>query len=200
MAPAHLPGRSTRRAGNDVGAGPEIKVTASTDLQVVHPVAHDGINRVGVWADGAWPYPEMAGAVTLVYSAKGDDQIAEVDIALNPAFAWTLDPFDDQGKYDLENIVTHEVGHALGLVDLKDQREATMFYMVLRGETLKRDLSEQDTAMLLELYEGIDVNEPAIGCNHSGQQTPALGIVLLMLLAAMRTGRRCSVQATRRCQ
>lgn len=175
---------------NAVGAGPEITVVPGTDQSVTHPVALDGVNRVGVWSSGPWPYPAMAGAVTLVYTAKGSDQIAEVDIALNPAFAWTLNPLAEQGKYDLENILTHEMGHALGLPDVKDLQDATMFFMVQGGETLKRDLSEGDTAMLLELYEGIDANEPATGCNQAGKQTPATMMALLTLLAAMRAGRR----------
>lgn len=174
---------------NGVGAGPMLTVGLDAPSEdVAHPVAIDGVNRVGVWTDGAWPYPEMAGAVTLAYSRAGSLEIAEVDIALNPAFAWTVDPTDEQGKFDLQNVLVHEVGHAVGLPDVKDLREASMFYMILRGETLKRDVNEDDEAMMLALYEGIELDldaDPA-GCSAAGTSTPATVFGVLGLVAVVR--------------
>lgn len=174
---------------NRVGTGPLLAVShAAASDDTTHPVAIDGVNRIGVWSDGAWPYPEMAGAVTLVYSRPDTQEIGEVDIALNPAFAWTLDPNSEQGKYDLQNVLVHEVGHALGLPDLKDLREASMFYMILRGETLKRDVNEDDEAMLLSLYEGVELDldaEDSAGCNAAGA-TPATMFSVIGLLAITR--------------
>jgi hypothetical protein len=176
---------------NNVGTGPMLAVKAGTD-GVTHPVEIDGVNRIGVWSDGAWPYPEMAGAVTLVYSRPGTQEIGEVDIALNPAFAWTIDPTGQQGKYDLQNVLVHEVGHALGLPDLKDLREASMFYMILRGETLKRDVNEDDEAMLLSLYEGVELDLDADstgGCNAAGSTPATMFSVLGLLAITARTTR-----------
>lgn len=173
---------------NGVGTGPLLTVTNERSDNATHPCDIDGINRIGVWSDGAWPYPEMAGAVTLVYSRPGTQEIGEVDIALNPAFAWTVDPNSEQGKYDLQNVLVHEVGHALGLPDLKDLREASMFYMILRGETLKRDVNEDDEAMLLALYEGIELDlsaDEGAGCNAAGT-TPATALSVVGLLAITR--------------
>lgn len=177
---------------NAVGTGPMMAVTTTQSDEVSHPCDIDGVNRIGVWSDGAWPYPEMAGAVTLVYSRPGTQEIGEVDIALNPAFAWTLDPTTEQGKYDMQNVLVHEVGHALGLPDLKDLREASMFYMILRGETLKRDVNQDDEAMLLALYEGIELELSADtgGCNAAGTTPATLFSVIGLLAIATRTTRK----------
>lgn len=159
-----------------VGAGPAIAVAfgGAADAPVV---ALDGHNRVGMLAD--WPYPADAGAVTIPWT--NGDEVVEVDIALNPAFPWGT------AQYDLANIFTHELGHALGLPDLKDPREATMFYLILPGETLKRDLAHADEANLLKLYEGID--DTAGGCNSTaGTGSMAGAIIVLALLR--RTTRR----------
>lgn len=173
---------------NGVGTGPLLSVTNEQSDDASHPCDIDGVNRIGVWSDGAWPYPEMAGAVTLVYSRPGTQEIGEVDIAVNPAFAWTVDPTTNQGQYDLQNVLVHEVGHALGLPDLKDLREASMFYMILRGETLKRDVNEDDEAMLLSLYEGVELDleaDSAGGCS-AASTTPATVFSVLGLLAITR--------------
>lgn len=176
-------------AWNGVGAGPQISVA---DTDVVHPVELDGVNRVGMWANGSWPYREDAGAATLVYAAGEDDTIAEVDIALNPAFEWTLDPLDDPLKHDLANILTHELGHALGLPDLQQSPAATMYFLVLGGETLKRDLSEEDIALLVELYAGVDLREPSTGCTQAGPFAPAIVLALLALFPRAGRWRRVS--------
>src|SRR5689334_147091 len=52
---------------NAVGTGPEIRVAPAQTGGGTHPVALDGVNRVGVWQQGEWPYPPEAGAVTLTY-------------------------------------------------------------------------------------------------------------------------------------
>ena len=121
--------------------------------------------------------------MTLVYAAVGSTEIGEVDVALNPAFAWTIDPQEERGKYDLQNVRGHELGHALGLPDVKDRREASMFYMVLRGETLKRDVSVDDEGLLLALYEGLPL-ERAESCGAAS--APCVFALLVMLRARSR--------------
>jgi len=185
--------------GLEYGAATWNAVGASTEIHVVkshsqgdewESIALDGVNRVSVYK-GEWPYPPQAGAVTVAWAKKnpvGDvDEIVEADLALNPAFDWTLDHDDETGLYDLKNVLTHELGHSLGLPDIKDPRDATMFYLILPGETLKRDLSDEDTRMLLKLYENIDDDGRQGGCSATGtNDAPAVAAVIMLALTVAR--------------
>jgi len=55
---------------------------------------------------------------------------------------------------DLQNIATHELGHALGLADLYDDAcsEQTMYGYASIEETKKRDLETGDKAGIAVLY------------------------------------------------
>ncbi len=60
------------------------------------------------------------------------------------------------GIMDLQNIATHELGHALGLADLYDETapvpEQTMYGYASSGETKKRTLADGDIAGITALY------------------------------------------------
>jgi hypothetical protein len=83
-------------------------------------------------------------------------QIDEADIALNIIFPWTTT--GEVGKYDIQGIVTHEVGHLLGL-DHSTVETATMidgptFYGShnVGDEVLMRTLDPDDIAGISILY------------------------------------------------
>lgn len=59
------------------------------------------------------------------------------------------------GKYDFEDISTHELGHVMGLTDQYDSAcsSATMFGYTSPGETNKRSLEVPDIKGVKELYE-----------------------------------------------
>ncbi len=61
------------------------------------------------------------------------------------------------GKYDFEEISTHEVGHIMGLWDQYDPSclEATMYGYTSAGEIKKRTLEAPDIGGIKELYEPI---------------------------------------------
>jgi hypothetical protein len=42
-------------------------------------------------------------------------EILEADILLNSAFGWSVAPNGEAGRYDVETIAVHEIGHLLGL-------------------------------------------------------------------------------------
>ena len=97
-------------------------------------------------------------AVTSIYVDDSTTPaiLYEFDIALNSKIAWgdaTLDP----DVIDLQNAITHELGHALGLGDVWSAacQRATMYGYSRIGDTRKRTLSRPDIIALRLLYQRI---------------------------------------------
>ena len=61
-------------------------------------------------------------------------------------------PSCEGGAYDLQNVVTHEVGHFFGLGEDMDDATSTMYYCTSRCETHKRVLTNDDTTVMNVLY------------------------------------------------
>ena len=131
-------------------------------------------------------------AITIGFSNASTGEISEADIVINQKHLFevvadhqakasaagsaqsvlpseqdscngTLDPAACAGSYDLQNVLTHEVGHFLGLGENYDDTRATMFSCTSACETHKRDLNEADIEEILSLYdEGASVQ--AAGC------------------------------------
>ncbi len=84
----------------------------------------------------------------------GSRELVEWDILLDQVdFEWGNATIDSS-KMDVQNIVTHELGHAAGMGDLY-QTECyleTMYGYSSEGETIKRDLYDGDIAGIKELY------------------------------------------------
>jgi len=82
------------------------------------------------------------------------DKIFEFDIVLNSFLEWGIDP-DDEGAFNVQNIMTHEVGHPVGLADLYEEeyRELTMYGYSSKGETQKISLEEGDKVGALAIYK-----------------------------------------------
>lgn len=120
---------------------------------------NDGINSVHfVTAD--WPFGASAIAVTRNYyyaSGARAGIILDTDILLN-AENYTFATDGSATSQDVENVITHEVGHFFGLghegpgpsFDI----EATMFAFASPGETLKRTLAPHDIAGIRDAYPG----------------------------------------------
>jgi hypothetical protein len=79
-------------------------------------------------------------------------ELREWDQVYNTFYEWS-----DSGealKMDLDNIVTHELGHSVGLGDLYEDScsEETMYGYGTEGEIKKRDLSAGDIEGISKLY------------------------------------------------
>ena len=76
----------------------------------------EGAHNVAMWrvGDGSWPYPErVVGLTTLTYDTQSGE-IVDADMEFNEEdFRFSFDREPD--TYDLQQAVTHEVGHILGL-------------------------------------------------------------------------------------
>lgn len=98
----------------------------------------DGVNLISRKDMGYYRGMRMS---TVTYVLNSVNKIEEADINVNIYF-----PFANNGMpqfYDVQNCLTHELGHALGLGHSANT-EATMYYSVNLGETKKRDLHTDD--------------------------------------------------------
>ncbi len=120
---------------------------------------NDGINTIALVKSG-WAFDTSAIAVTRNFYISGNSGkaglIVDTDILLN-GVNYVFSSRGEPSAHDIQNIVTHEVGHFVGLgheVDPKDT-EATMFASASVGETKKRDLASNDLEGLFAAYRGV---------------------------------------------
>jgi MYXO-CTERM domain-containing protein len=145
-------------------------------------VANDQKNNL-VFRTTDWAYDPSALAITTVFAQQSDGLILDADVELNAAggrFLWgdlVAAIGTDGGAEDLQNTLTHEFGHLLGLDhncflpgnphrafdDMgvavpecdrasPDVQDATMFAAVTRGDTLRRTLAPDDLAGVCAIY------------------------------------------------
>lgn len=140
-------------------------------------------NNAIVWVNQNWPYSRMAvGQTTLRHVDKAshsqDGRIVDADIELN-GVDYRFSVGAKVGQMDIENTVTHELGHVLGVdhpcddgetaEPPKDQngkavpacgssavpawmRQTTMWYSAEPGEIKKRTLESDDIAAVCGIY------------------------------------------------
>lgn len=95
--------------------------------------------------------------VTYVRYYTSTGQVVDVDTIMNKKFAWKWandTMCADTAAYDAENIMTHELGHWLGLNDHYDAAyvDATMYGYGAKGEVKKNTLTTGDIAGTAALY------------------------------------------------
>jgi hypothetical protein len=145
-------------------------------------------------------YDSSALAVTSVFARKTDGKIVDADVELNAVdFAWSdlvARPEDAADAHDLQNALTHELGHFIGLdhtcqldgskkpaVDDRgdpvpscgeataENAESTMFPAVLQGDLDRRSLAPDDRRALCSIYPALDgvlAPEAALACATAG--------------------------------
>jgi hypothetical protein len=109
-----------------------------------------------VFRDSTWPHDAVALALTTVTFKLDTGEIfdADMEIQSNPKDV-TLSVTDPvpAGGFDLRSIMTHEAGHFFGLAHTQpENRDATMFATYQPGETLKRDLAQDDICGICTIY------------------------------------------------
>jgi hypothetical protein len=93
-------------------------------------------------------------AVTSVWYSRRTRGIVEFDILFNEYFTWGDAPQTEGLQMDVQNIATHELGHAIGLSDIYTTScsEVTMYGYSWYEETKKRDLEPADITGLQSIY------------------------------------------------
>ena len=160
---------------------------------------NDGVNNV-ILVKSKWPFDPSAIAITRNFYVSGSGpkagMILDSDIMINAAdheFTTT----NENGKYDLQDIVTHEVGHFLGLGHETQplDPDATMYKNAVPNETKKRNLHADDIAGIRSAYPGVndrlqwrtpscEVTEVASSCGavHQASTKTPWGVFALLLL------------------
>jgi hypothetical protein len=128
----------------------------------------DENQNVIVWKDDRWPYQNTgAFAITSVTFNPRTGIIADADIEVN-SDTWTYAHLDSSQTgnssmtVDLQNTLTHEVGHFLGLDHPPNASEATMFGTAPAGEIKKRSLEQDDIDGICAIYEA---GSPPAACD-----------------------------------
>lgn len=114
--------------------------------------AHDGENRI-VWRESEWPAedPWTLAKTSWVYRPS-TGEILDVDIDVNGVTkTWTDTSDPALVVEDVENMLTHELGHVLGLGHTSLEM-ATMYEHAPPGDLAKRVLHEDDIAGLCHIY------------------------------------------------
>ena len=92
-------------------------------------------------------------AVASIWINRFTRQIVECDILFDTDFTWGNAEFDPT-VMDLQNIATHELGHALNLADIYDSTKSylTMYGYSNNGDIEKRTLAAGDIAGIQKIY------------------------------------------------
>jgi hypothetical protein len=160
----------------------------ATNLERMSP---DMENRVVFRAD-AWPAelgPETLALTSAVYR-RTTGEIIDADIDMNAVdHAWSISTPPLDGHDDVDNTLTHELGHVLGFAH-SEVEDATMYARAELAETSKRDLAEDDITAVCDVYPGGARRGPqslcATGPRREGGALSWLGLGMLVLLASRR--------------
>ncbi len=115
---------------------------------------NDPNQNVVVFRDDGWPHndPNSTLGLTTVTFNSETGEIYDADMEINATGKdLSTSAVVPANGFDLASIVTHEVGHFLGLAHATDAK-ATMYARYLPGTSALRNLTKDDVAGLCEIY------------------------------------------------
>jgi len=132
------------------------------------------------WIESDWTESANAIAITMTTFDCGSGQIYDADVILNDVgFSFTTDPQPGVAKADIQNTLTHEVGHVLGF-DHDPDPSSVMYPDEPLGETKKRTLSPGDIEGVCAVYP-LGKGPGTGGCSASGGESASAALVALLL-------------------
>lgn len=153
------------------------------------------VHSAELWAQQGMPKAVVA--VTVLTYSRQTGEIRDADLLLDDVHHdFCISPTCTGGRYDLQQTLTHELGHVLGL-DHSTLPEATMYAAAQPGETQKQTLADDDRTGVCTAYHtqcDACAEAPEPGCS-AGRALAWPGLALVGLLAvagllARRTHRR----------
>lgn len=121
-------------------------------------VGLDGINLV-TFTDTTAPLGTSVIAATFSFfkTENGDLLFDESDIAFNPALAFSTSA--ETNKFDIQSVITHEIGHFLGL-DHSALISSVMVPFGVPSQLDQRTLAYDDIAGVMEIYPNLSAMPP----------------------------------------
>lgn len=169
---------------------PALRVAAVEGEEL--PIGPDGVNVVRL-APAEFAMPMHALAVTVVTFSADSGEIVDADMLIDARgheLAELDEGTDHHGAYDVQSLVTHEVGHVLGLGEDYDDEHAAMYAWASAGDTSKRALTPSDRAALGPLYDAAPASRGAgAGCS-AGNRGAGSGLLALAVAAVLASSRR----------
>jgi MYXO-CTERM domain-containing protein len=92
--------------------------------------------------------------------------------------------------YDLQSVLAHETGHALGLGEDYVDGAATMFVSTMPGDVSKRQLSADDRGAISQVYGEDGAAAPSKGCSLEARPVGNGSPLAFLLLGALAVVRR----------
>jgi hypothetical protein len=136
-----------------------LPLSMSTDLTVGPAAAEPNLNVVSLLTPAEWQREGFGASEFARTKLWYDDKTGEIlgaDIAFNPGvMPLAVCPESTScgpDAIDLQNVVTHELGHFLGLAHSEDV-SATMWCSAQKGDHEKRTLADDDKAGLCGIYK-----------------------------------------------
>ena len=187
----------------------DIQYAGKTNMDVTGYYGEDPTMNLVTFRE-KWPHPDRPVAYTAVTYDPKTGEIRDADIELNGEdFRFTTNPAKEPWKIDVENTVTHELGHVLGLDHTDDDGESsTMYGQADPGESKKRTLEPDDIEGLCTIYpagegvscpvltpkyvyyDGIPLDEGCSAGPHSRAGASVFLLLILLLMSATGLARR----------
>jgi len=170
------------------GGAPTLDVV---DTVTAHTAGFDRVNTI-THSRGAHALAGKALAITILSFDDRTGAVLDADVVINGKYRFGAPSIKDESTYDIGRVVSHEMGHALGLSDEPSHEEVIMFPYVAPARVLSTAPTADDIAGLEKLYAGgaalADASSDSAGCggatvarrNHTTLPTTAFAAVALV--------------------